>query len=541
MYAIFESLRQWLNRHTPHISHQAVVRDIGAEVEITPGYFLALNIANLIALCGLLLGSSPVIIGAMLISPLMGPILSVGFAFVTGDETIWRKAIRKILISVTLSILVAALATFLSPLQEVTGEILARTRPNLYDLIIAFLAGIVGAGALCTKKSAMTIVPGVAIATAVIPPLSVTGFGLATLDITILSGGFLLFFTNFVAIILATCAVFYYYGFRRQMSGEVELSQMKKRFTFLIAVLILISIPLALTLKNSLSEIRLNSAIGAALRQELEQEKRSHLVAFTYAERDDGTLAIGVNLNTVRYLSEEEVGEVEKLVGRGLARAVVLNVEQVLVKAGGLRPGAADSAATPASPATPAETIAGLRDSLRSLVQKSVRRIERVIAPETVPSFTVAIDSTTERIAVHLTLRRDAPLSTGEVNWLQGMLAEDLGKDVTLTVEQQPFVPPLSFADGESELSEAMKAALAPLGTIYRQSRAAAVSIEATSGQAGVAARKLAGQRLRLVTALLVTEGQIPAERIDSRIVTTRDGAPTVRVTLQEDVAQRVR
>ncbi len=81
----------WADSHAPEINHQAVVKDIIAEVEITPGYFLALNVANLIALCGLLLGSSPVIIGAMLISPLMGPILSFGFAFVTGDETIWHK------------------------------------------------------------------------------------------------------------------------------------------------------------------------------------------------------------------------------------------------------------------------------------------------------------------------------------------------------------------------------------------------------------------------------------------------------------------
>ena len=87
--------RGWTDIHSPKINHQSVVKDTITDVEITPGYFLALNVANLIALCGLLLGSSPVIIGVMIISSLMGPVLSFGFAFVTSDETIWRQAIRK--------------------------------------------------------------------------------------------------------------------------------------------------------------------------------------------------------------------------------------------------------------------------------------------------------------------------------------------------------------------------------------------------------------------------------------------------------------
>jgi len=153
-----------------------------------------LTLANLIALNGLIQNSSPVIIGAMLISPLMGPILSFGFAFITGDRFIWRKSIIKISLSIILIIGVAAVTTYLSPLKDITDEIVSRTRPNLYDLIIAFLSGIAGAIAICTKKNYITIVPGVAIATAVIPPLSVAGFGLGIWSWRIFVGGFLLFF-----------------------------------------------------------------------------------------------------------------------------------------------------------------------------------------------------------------------------------------------------------------------------------------------------------------------------------------------------------
>jgi uncharacterized hydrophobic protein (TIGR00271 family) len=523
-------LRRWLARHTPEINHQAVVKDILAEVEITPGYFLALNVANLIALCGLLLGSSPVIIGAMLISPLMGPILSFGFAFVTADDVIWRRALRKLVLSVALSILVAFLATLLSPLKEVTGEILARTRPNLYDLIIAFLAGIVGAGALCTKKRYLTVVPGVAIATAVIPPLSVSGFGAGTLDVQIFLGGFLLFFTNFVAIVLSTCAVFYFYGFRRRMGTEVELSQMKKRFAFLLAVLAVISIPLVVTLHRSISEIRTSAAVRRALGQELEQEKRSHVVSFRHAERDDGRLEIDVLLNTVSYLAEEEVLEAQRRIGQTLQRPAVLNLEQVLVQTGGLKPEAARAAPPPPRP--PAEVVRGAGESVRSLVRKSVRRVERIIAPSMVEDFAVAFRDSSEMPILRLTVRRDAPFSEAEIRWLGRMLASELELPVDLAVETVPFFPPLVFAPGKTEISGPMKKTLLSAGEIHRRDPTATLAVEALPERPGARGRKLAQARGEAVVAVLVQEGRIPPERIRLAVGAQRQEPPTVRITV---------
>ena len=200
-------------------------------------YFITLTVANLIALIGLIMNSNPVIIGAMLISPLMTPILDIGFAFITGDDTIWKKGVRKIVWSVTLTIIIAAFITYLSPLKDITNEILARTKPNLYDLVVAFLAGFAGATAICTKKNYLTVVPGVAIATAVIPPLSVAGFGLGIGNYQILIGGFFLFFTNFVAIIFSTGTVFYLYGFRPGMLPESNPHLVKKRIIFFTIIL----------------------------------------------------------------------------------------------------------------------------------------------------------------------------------------------------------------------------------------------------------------------------------------------------------------
>ena len=125
-----------------------------------------LLLASLIALLGLLTNSVAVVIGAMLISPLMGPIISSGLAFTIGDLHLARRAFKTIAISVMLTIVVCTIISFISPLKEPTAKILARVRPNIFDLFVAVLSGIVGAIALCTKRDYLITASGVAIATA---------------------------------------------------------------------------------------------------------------------------------------------------------------------------------------------------------------------------------------------------------------------------------------------------------------------------------------------------------------------------------------
>jgi uncharacterized membrane protein len=109
-------VKQWLEKTALSINHEAVIKDIAQETDISTSYFLMLSAANLIALSGLITNSAPVIIGAMLISPLMGPILSFGFAFITGARQIWRGSVKKIAVSILVTLIVAALASILSPM-----------------------------------------------------------------------------------------------------------------------------------------------------------------------------------------------------------------------------------------------------------------------------------------------------------------------------------------------------------------------------------------------------------------------------------------
>jgi uncharacterized hydrophobic protein (TIGR00271 family) len=526
-------MREWLRGYTAGINQNSVRSGVFAEGEISVGYFFVLNVANLIALCGLLMNSSPVIIGAMLISPLMGPILSFGFAFVTGDRVIWRNSIRKIALSVIVTIIVAALATFLSPLRETTSEILSRTKPNLYDLIIAFLAGIAGASALCTKKNYLTVVSGVAIATAVIPPLSVAGFGAGTANGAIFFGGFLLFFTNFVAIILSTCVVFYFYGFRAQISEETDISQLKKRFAYLFAVLLIISIPLAFTLHASIAEVRLRTAIRNALTHELNREKESRLATFTFRKMDDGGLEINALVNAVKYLNDAEIARVESLLEGALHRKTKLNLEQIRVQAGGLKEQHPEiPLQAPAPPRSPGEMIGSAEDNVKTVIRNSNEKIDRIIAPSKVTDFSVTFHNKSERVSINLTLRRDTPFSPEESRFINRILSTELNRPIDLTVETVPFLPLLLFKPGDAALSEEIKKELLTIKDIHMQDEYISVSVEAYPEKSGKAGIILAKKRSESVAAFLTGECRIPGNRIVTTVASLIQRRPAARVTV---------
>ena len=435
--------KKWLESRAALVNHKAVIKDVYLEVDISAGYFLMLTIANLIALMGLITNSAAVIIGAMLISPLMGPILSSGFAFITGDVGIGRRAFKKVSYSVVFTIIVATFFTYLSPLQEVTSEIAARTRPNLYDLIIAVLAGTAGAIAICTKKGYITIVTGVAIATAVIPPLSVAGFGLGIGRPSIALGGFLLFFTNFVAIILATCIVFYIHGFKPGITTETEMENFKKRAYAFAVLLFIISIPLLYTLRVSILEIKLRNSVDAALKLEFNRERLSRLDSFTFSKGKDGVLDVNAVVNTVKYMEDEEVKGIEKSIAEYLRREIRLNIEQVPCQ--GQRAEEGDCQIrhlpgynSPAPPKPPEEVAKSSIEGAMATVKKVSAKIEKIIEPSKVEGFYVGTDEKAPAISIIIKIKRDEPLSEEQTKWLRQILSDELRLPLELKVETIP-------------------------------------------------------------------------------------------------------
>lgn len=171
-------------------------------------YFRSTNLwilifAILIACVGLNMNSTAVVIGAMLISPLMGPIIGAGYSLATYDFGLLRKSLVNFGFAVISGLLASTLYFLITPISEAHSELLARTQPNIYDVLIAFFGGLAGIVAVSSKQKG-NVIPGVAIATALVPPLCTAGYGLATGTWNYFFGAFYLFAINSVFIATAT-------------------------------------------------------------------------------------------------------------------------------------------------------------------------------------------------------------------------------------------------------------------------------------------------------------------------------------------------
>lgn len=184
---------------------------LGAEF-VDLNYWLEIVFSIGIATLGLIISSPAVVIGAMLISPLMGPIIANGLAIAIGDFYLGLKSFVNIVLSAIGSIVIAALITWVLPFRSPTAEILARVEPTVLDLAVAVLSGMAGAIVMCRggRGGGVTALPGVAVAVALMPPLGVVGFGVGIgWDWSIIRGGGLLFLTNLVAIIFSSFVAFF--------------------------------------------------------------------------------------------------------------------------------------------------------------------------------------------------------------------------------------------------------------------------------------------------------------------------------------------
>ena len=223
----------------------AAVRIRGGIAFRGPNVFI-LACAIIIASVGLNLNSIPVIIGAMLISPVMGPILGLGLGLGINDTTLVKDAVKNFLVMVVISILASTLFYLISPLQlEHQTELLARTNPTLYDVLIALFGGFAGILENSRKEKGGTVIPGVAIATALMPPLCTVGYGLAHVEWRFILGAFYLFIINTAFITLATFLTVKYLRF--SMADSLDETRRKRSARWSAVILVIILVPSVLS------------------------------------------------------------------------------------------------------------------------------------------------------------------------------------------------------------------------------------------------------------------------------------------------------
>jgi len=215
---------------------EEIVELICKGVEFRGVNLWVLIFATMIASLGLNVNSAAVIIGAMLISPLMGPIMGIGLSLGINDFELLKRSLRNFSLMVIVAIATSTLYFFLSPLETARSELLARTVPTTYDVLIAFFGGLAGIVAQSRKDRNSTVIPGVAIATALMPPLCTAGFGLATGQFTYFIGAFYLFFINTVFIAIATFLIVRALKYRKKVFIDKARERRVRHIMFFVTL-----------------------------------------------------------------------------------------------------------------------------------------------------------------------------------------------------------------------------------------------------------------------------------------------------------------
>ncbi|MCB1909124.1 MAG: DUF389 domain-containing protein [Rhodocyclaceae bacterium] len=277
---LIRRLRENWRAMVEDIDQAEILRSLRADGQLTARYLFMVAIAAGIATIGLLLNSPAVIIGAMLISPLMGPIALTGASVATLSAPHMRAGLSALAAGALAALTLSGLIVLLSPLHDSTPEILARTRPNLFDLVVAVLSGL--AGGYATVRGRGGAVVGVAIATALMPPLAVVAFGIVSRQWQLASGAGLLFLTNMVAIALAIALVLSCYGFARRETRSKLVWQ-----TVLWGVLLApLAYPLTASLQSIVAETYFAQRSSEVIRTRIGNDGRIERLSLSYPDRD---------------------------------------------------------------------------------------------------------------------------------------------------------------------------------------------------------------------------------------------------------------
>lgn len=242
MKEIIASIRHFLrdrfNLDDDKADEAEIVENIKRDVNFKGPNLWTLIFAIMIASIGLNINSTAVIIGAMLISPLMGPIMGVGLAVGTSDIDLLKLGIKNLTIAAVISIATSAIYFYITPLHQANSELLARTNPSLWDVFIAFFGGLAGIVA-GTRNKKSNVIPGVSIATALMPPLCTAGFGLATGKWFYFAEALYLFFINSMFICLATVLIVRRLKFQK---AHFRTELIERRVTRYISLIVIVTI-----------------------------------------------------------------------------------------------------------------------------------------------------------------------------------------------------------------------------------------------------------------------------------------------------------
>ena len=287
-------------------------------------FHFMLGLSAIIATLGLLANSVAIIIGAMIIAPLMGPIVGMAYSVAIGNRKLLRRSSLTVLKGIILTVLASWLTSSLIGLETIESEILSRTNPTLIDFGIAMAAGMAGAFAN-TRRSISSALPGVAIAVALVPPLSVVGIGWSLGEQEIVIGSLLLFITNLICIIFFGGLVFLC-----QSYGNIERA--KKGLALSTVVMFFLGIPLTLSMRDLIIKKNVTSQISNLIVRETETLINVDLKSIVVVPKKDYLQIEIVMAAPINYLSQREIEPLRKIITQKIGTPIDLKVEIIPVR-----------------------------------------------------------------------------------------------------------------------------------------------------------------------------------------------------------------
>jgi len=353
--SVFQFIRRFL--HPPgEQEKRQIVEEIAQSATSSFDFFLLVVLSCSIATLGLITNSPAVIIGAMLVAPLMSPIIGIGLASITGNDRLAQRSATALFYGAGLAILLSTLMTLVNiylpfvVLQELPNEVLARTHPSPIDLVIALAGGLAAAYAL-TRPNISAALPGVAIATALMPPLCTVGIGVALSRWDVAGGAALLFLTNAITIAFAAALVFFVLGFTPE-------TRIPRTLTISAIIILLLLVPLTYYSVQFFQQASENRQINEVVTREVTRIG-AELVELTTLHTANG-LDMVITVRTTAPLQYAQVVTLQKGIVDGLGRSVSLKVNQIFAeRLDPLIPPTATPTSTPTLTHTPGPSPTG--------------------------------------------------------------------------------------------------------------------------------------------------------------------------------------
>lgn len=320
---------QFINRYfrITRERFEIVHSDISDGSEPGPRFYILVAISTLISCFGLLSNSTAVVIGAMLVAPLMTPIFGMSLALVRGETQLLGRAIQAEVVGVATSVAMGVILGWIAGNFEATPEMLSRTQPNLFDLLVAILAGFAGAYALIDEKISPAL-PGVAISTAIVPPLANSGLCFSIGEVSGGFGSFLLFFANFLSILLVASATFIVSGMAKIYGKQPSQKEYVRRFGIAIIAFVIITVIFTGALFQSIKERYVTNRIHATLEEELVKIPSAGLDnVHHYSEKDQ--LFVLASVHTPTTITPSRVKMMQEKISRNINMPTHLTLRNV--------------------------------------------------------------------------------------------------------------------------------------------------------------------------------------------------------------------